>query len=72
MTYLVAADLNAIPAGERFRALVDAPQILQLPGTHNGLAALQAKRAAFPASPCFIVQPSSSPACISSHTAAFP
>ncbi len=50
MTYLVAADLNAIPAGERFRALVDAPQILQLPGTHNGLAALQAKRAGFAAS----------------------
>ena len=37
------------PAGERFRALLDRPGILQLPGTHNGMAALQAKAAGFDA-----------------------
>ena len=49
MTYLVASDLPARPAGERFRALLDSPGILQLPGAHNGQAALQAKRAGFEA-----------------------
>src|SRR3954470_8230979 len=49
MPYLVAADLPTEPAGVRFRALLDRPQILQMPGTHNGLAALQAARAGFEA-----------------------
>ena len=49
MTYLVAADLPAEPAGARFRALLARPPILQLPGAHNGLAALQARRAGFEA-----------------------
>ena len=49
MPYLVAADLPAGTAGARFRALLDRPAILQMPGTHNGLAALQAKRAGFEA-----------------------
>ena len=49
MPYLVAADLPATPAGTRFRALLERPRILQMPGTHNGLAALQAKRAGFEA-----------------------
>ncbi len=49
MTYLVAADLPTAPAGERFRALLDRPGILQLPGAHNGQAALQAKAAGFDA-----------------------
>jgi methylisocitrate lyase len=49
MTYLVAADLPAAPAGERFRALLARPGILQLPGAHNGMAALQAKAAGFDA-----------------------
>ena len=31
MTYLVAADLPAEPAGARFRALLARPRILQLP-----------------------------------------
>ena len=39
MTYLVAADLPANPAGERFRALLARPGILQMPGAHNGMAA---------------------------------
>ncbi len=42
MPYLVAADLPAQSAGQRFRALLERPGILQLPGTHNGIAALQA------------------------------
>jgi len=49
MPYLVAADQPTEPAGARFRALLGQPGILQLPGTHNGLASLQAKAAGFPA-----------------------
>lgn len=49
MPYLVAADLPTEPAGIRFRALLDRPQIMRMPGTHNGLAALQATRAGFEA-----------------------
>src|SRR5207302_9153162 len=49
MPYLVAADLPATSAGARFRALLERPAILQMPGTHNGLAALQAQRAGFDA-----------------------
>ena len=49
MTYLIAADLQAAPAGERFRALLARPEILQLPGAHNGMAALQAREAGFAA-----------------------
>ncbi len=47
MPYLLANDLHPAPAGERFRALVAGEGIVQLPGTHNGMAALQAKRAGF-------------------------
>src|SRR5271170_2729939 len=47
MTYLVAADLPTAPAGERFRTLLAQPGIVQLPGAHNGQAALQAKAAGF-------------------------
>ena len=49
MTYLVADDLPAEPAGVRFRRLVERGGILQLPGTHNGQAALQARAAGFEA-----------------------
>src|ERR1700704_2240918 len=49
MPYLVAADLPPAPAGARFRALLERPGILQMPGTHNGLAALQARAAGFEA-----------------------
>ena len=52
MTYLVAADLPAASAGERFRALLSRPGILQMPGTQNGMAALQAKAAGFDA--CYL------------------
>ncbi len=47
MTYLVAADLPAVPAGERFRTLLREQGILQMPGAQNGMAALQAKAAGF-------------------------
>jgi methylisocitrate lyase len=47
MTYLSASHYDATPAGERFRALVNRPGILGLPGAHNGLAAQQAKAAGF-------------------------
>ncbi len=49
MPYLVAADLPTEPAGVRFRALLERPGILQLPGAHNGMAALQARAAGFEA-----------------------
>ncbi len=49
MTYLVAAELSRESAGQRFRALLKRPGILQLPGAHNGMAALQAKAAGFEA-----------------------
>jgi methylisocitrate lyase len=47
MTYLVADNLANIPAGQRFRQLVERPGIFQLPGAYNGLSALQAKVAGF-------------------------
>lgn len=47
MTQLEAASSPDVPAGARFRALVERPQILQLPGAYNGLSALQAKLAGF-------------------------
>ena len=49
MPYLVAADLPVEPAGVRFRTLLDRPQVLRMPGTHTGIAALQAARAGFEA-----------------------
>jgi methylisocitrate lyase len=45
--YLVSKDLPRDSAGKRFRALMDRHEILQLPGAHNGMAALQAKAAGF-------------------------
>jgi len=47
MPYLVAADLPQQSAGRRFRALIDRGGVVQLPGAHNGMAALQAKAAGF-------------------------
>jgi len=49
MPYLVGADLPAERPGARFRRLLERPGILKLPGAHNGMAALQAKRAGFEA-----------------------
>lgn len=47
MPYLVAEDLPLEPAGKRFRAALAKPGIWQLPGAHNGQAAIQAKQAGF-------------------------
>jgi methylisocitrate lyase len=47
--YVIADDLPDAPAGQRFRALLDRPQILQMPGAHTGIAALLAKSAGFEA-----------------------
>src|SRR5205809_4060965 len=49
MVYLLSRHLAGKPAGVRFRALLDRPGILQMPGTHNGMAALQARAAGFDA-----------------------
>lgn len=49
MPYLLGSDIPAEPAGERFRALVEAGGIVRMPGAHNGMAALQAKAAGFKA-----------------------
>jgi len=49
MPYLVANDFSSRPAGQRFRELIERSGILQMPGAHNGMAAIQAKRAGFDA-----------------------
>ena len=49
MPYLSAGELPSQSAGHRFRELLARPQILQLPGAHNGQAALQAKATGFDA-----------------------
>ncbi|KQY08906.1 methylisocitrate lyase [Rhizobium sp. Root73] len=49
MTYLVPAAEEAVPAGMRLRELLSRPEIVRMPGAHNGLAALQAKAAGFQA-----------------------
>ena len=49
MPYLDASDLPQEAAGRRFRALLQQPGILRLPGAHNGMSALQARAAGFEA-----------------------
>ena len=49
MVYLTGSQAADVSAGERFRALLGRPEILQMPGAHNGLAALQARAAGFEA-----------------------
>ena len=52
MTYLVGAELDPLPAGHRFRALLSHGRILQIPGAHNGLAGQQARATGFEA--CYL------------------
>ncbi|MGI4746878.1 MAG: methylisocitrate lyase [Janthinobacterium lividum] len=52
MPYLLASTIPTEAAGLRFRRLLDAGPILQIPGAHNGMAALQAARAGFEA--CYL------------------
>ena len=47
MPYLQAIGLPTEPAGKRFRAALNRPGIYQLPGAHNGQAAIQAHNAGF-------------------------
>ena len=47
MVYLLGSDVADKPAGIRFRESLDRPGILRIPGTHNGMAALQARDAGF-------------------------
>jgi methylisocitrate lyase len=47
MPYLIADELPSESAGKRFRAALTEPGIYQLPGAHNGHAAIQAKQAGF-------------------------
>lgn len=47
MPYLLSTDLPTQPAGKRFRDGLARPGIYQLPGAHNGQAAIQAKQAGF-------------------------
>jgi len=47
--YLVAGGGMQVPAGRRFRSLVERGGLLALPGAHNGLASLQVRRAGFEA-----------------------
>ena len=49
MVYLLGTDIADKSAGVRFRDLLDRPGILQMPGTHNGMAAVQARDAGFSA-----------------------
>ena len=47
MTYLSAGNLPTQSAGQRFRDALAQPGIFQLPGAHNGQAAIQARNAGF-------------------------
>jgi len=47
MTYLTTAGLPDEPAGLRLKALIERPGLIAMPGAHNGMAAIQAKRAGF-------------------------
>src|SRR5438270_13772219 len=49
MTFLTGSELPQQAAGNRFRALLARPQILQIPGAHTGMASLLARRAVFDA-----------------------
>ncbi|QQM30943.1 methylisocitrate lyase [Martelella lutilitoris] len=49
MPYLISADLPQEPAGLRLRRQVEAGGIVTMPGVHNGMAALQARKAGFDA-----------------------
>lgn len=48
MTWLVPSE-ETVPPGERLARLIARPEILQVPGAHNGLAGLLAKKAGFEA-----------------------
>jgi methylisocitrate lyase len=47
MTWLEARDWDPTPPGERFAALLERPGIVRIPGAHDAMAGLLAKRAGF-------------------------
>ncbi len=47
MTWLRADDLETTPAGERFAAMWNEPGIMRIPGAHNAMAGLLARKAGF-------------------------
>jgi methylisocitrate lyase len=49
MTWLEGNELDQRPAGERIQELIERPEILGVPGAHNGLAGMLAKEAGFEA-----------------------
>jgi methylisocitrate lyase len=49
MISLVGANVSSMPAGARLRQLIARAEILQMPGAHNGMAAIQARDAGFEA-----------------------
>jgi methylisocitrate lyase len=49
MIYLSDTDKTRPSAGQRFRQLLAQPEIIQMPGAYNGLAARQAMKAGFKA-----------------------
>ena len=49
MTWLEGNERDKRPAGERLRELIERPEILGVPGAHNGLAGMLAKEAGFEA-----------------------
>lgn len=49
MIYLTDSEKGKLPAGQRFRQLLSRPDIIQMPGAYNGLAARQAAKAGFEA-----------------------
>ncbi|MEP9399676.1 methylisocitrate lyase [Mesorhizobium sp. KR2-14] len=49
MVYLISDTPDPRPAGLRLKELLERDEILQMPGAHNGLASLLAKRAGFEA-----------------------
>ena len=49
MTWLEGKTRNPIPPGDRLRLSLEQPEILQVPGAHNALSGLLAKKAGFEA-----------------------
>lgn len=47
MPYLAATDFSHETMGRRFRDLLARPGIVEMPGAHNGMAAIQARQAGF-------------------------
>ena len=47
MTWLTGTDWNPTPPGERFAALLDRPGLVRVPGAHDAMAGLLARRAGF-------------------------